>query len=383
MSQNIFAPLKLFITGPTSLRPEVREAGLLPEFGHRDAENLLRFKPIMHWLKDIAGGATGYTPVIFNGSGTTAMEASIRSLVADGELVLNVSVGAFGDLYHDLALANAKRAEKLRFDSGTAIDLNILEDKLKQCRPAVVTFTHNETSTGVCNDIVAVSQLIRKHGALALADGVSIYGGADIELEKARPAMYVTATQKSLGLPAGFGIAFISEEAEEKAAQVHNKGYSSDLSKQLLFARKFQTITTPNCTLANMLYMQLEYIVCKEGIKQRFARHECMKKMVEEWVDTLTDFTLFAPQGYLSPTVTTIICPSYINAHMLKQEVKEQMRGRGYLMDPGYGKLNTILEQAERSPVFRIGHMGDTTPQALSQYLSELEVVLKNCQHKS
>ena len=52
MSTQDFADLTLFITGPTYIRPEIREAGLLPEFGHRDAENLKRFGPIMVALLD-------------------------------------------------------------------------------------------------------------------------------------------------------------------------------------------------------------------------------------------------------------------------------------------------------------------------------------------
>ena len=43
MSKPNFALLKLFITGPTYIRDEVKEAALLPEFGHRDTENSYNF----------------------------------------------------------------------------------------------------------------------------------------------------------------------------------------------------------------------------------------------------------------------------------------------------------------------------------------------------
>ncbi|MGE4504188.1 MAG: alanine--glyoxylate aminotransferase family protein [Desulfovibrionaceae bacterium] len=377
MQGNHFASLKLFITGPTFIRQGVKNAGQLPEFGHRDAENNLRFEPVMGWLKDLAGGAEGFTPVIYNGSGSTAMESTIRSLVADGETVLNVSVGAFGDLYHKMAVANGKKAEQLKFDYGRAIDLNVLEDKLKVLRPQVVTFTHNETSTGVTNDIVAVTALIRQYGAMPLVDGVSIYGGADIRLEQARPATYATATQKSLGLPAGFGIGFISGEAEEKAKTVTNKGHSSDINTQLGRARKFQTVTTPNTTLANQLHAQLDYIVNDEGVRNRWARHEAMRTQAAAWVGTLEGYELFAPEGFRSPTVTTVLCPAGVTSAMLKKGVKEGMRAKGYLMDPGYGKLNTALEDAGQRLVFRIGHMGDITPEMLAEYLDDLKPELE------
>lgn len=377
MSTPNFAPLKLFITGPTFVRDEIKEAAKLPEFGHRDAENDLRFGPIRENLNKLAGAGDDFEAALLLGSGSTAMEASIRSLVAEDETVLNVSVGAFGDLYYNLAAHNGKQSENLKFDYGQAIDLNVLEDKLKELKPNVVSFTHNETSTGVTNDMKGVCALIRQYGAMPLVDGVSIYGGADIDLSGSGAAIYSTATQKALALPAGFGIAFIGKEAEEKAAKVTNKGHHHDLTKHLGRARKNQTLTTPNCTLANQLWAQLDYIVNQEGIQARFDRHLEMRGMVEKWVDGLDGFEMFAPEGYRSPTLSTVLCPEGVTVAQLKKGVKEALRGEGYLMDPGYGKLNTAMEESGRRLVFRVGHMGDITPAMLGEYLVKLEAELK------
>lgn len=377
MSKSNFAPLKLFITGPTYIRDEVKEAGRLPEFGHRDTENDLRFVPIRENLRKLAGCGDDYEPIFCLGSGSTGMEASVRSLVAEDETILNVSVGAFGDLYHTIAASNGKRSENLKFDYGQSIDLNVLEDKLKELKPAVVSFTHNETSTGVINDMKAVCALIRAHGAMPLVDGVSIFGGADLDLSNSGAAMYVTATQKALALPAGFGIGFVSKEAEEKAATVTNKGHHHDITKHLGCARKNQTLTTPNCTLGNQMYVQLDYIVNTEGIENRFARHIEMRGMVEKWADGLDGFEMFAPEGYRSPTLSTVICPEGVTVAQLKNSVKEGLRGEGYLMDPGYGKLNAALEAEGRRIVFRVGHMGDIMPEMLGEYLIKLEGELK------
>jgi len=377
MSKPNFAPLKLFITGPTYIRDEIKEAGRLPEFGHRDAENDLRFGPIRENLRKLAGCGDDYEPILCLGSGSTAMEASVRSLVADGETILNVSVGAFGDLYYNLAAHNGKRSENLKFDYGRAIDLNVLEDKLKELKPDLVSFTHNETSTGVVNDMKATCELIRAHGAMPIVDGVSIFGGADLDLSNSGAAMYATATQKALALPAGFGIGFVSREAEEKAARVTNKGHHHDITKHLGRARKNQTLTTPNCTLANQMCVQLDHIVNEEGIENRFNRHIEMRSMVEKWADGLDGFEMFAPEGFRSPTVSTVVCPPGVTVAQLKKGVKEALRGEGYLMDPGYGKLNAALEESGRRLVFRVGHMGDIMPGMLGEYLSKLEVELK------
>jgi len=292
--------------------------------------------------------------------------------VAEDETVLNVSVGAFGDLYHKMAVVNGKKAVQLKFEPGCAIDLGKLEAALTEHKPACVTFTHNETSTGVMNDMKAVCALVRKHGALPLVDGVSIFGGAAIGLSGSGAATYATSTQKSLALPAGFGILFASPEAIEKAKTVKNKGFTTDIVTQLGRASKSQTLTTPNTTLANQMAVQIDHILHTEGIANRFARHAAMQAMVHAFVGTLPGFELLAPEGHRSPTVTAVRVPAGMTVAQLKK-VKEAMRAKGYLFDPGYGKLNTDLEEKGQRVLLRLGHMGDVTPDMVAAYLEALK----------
>jgi len=371
MSIPDFADLTLFISGPTYIRPEIREAGMLPEFGHRDAENLKRFGPIMSGLREIAGCGEDYHVVLCNGSGSNAMEATVRSLVADDECVLNVSVGAFGDLYHKMAVQNGKKAAQLKFEAGRAIDLGMLEAALVEHKPSCVTFTHNESSTGVANDLNAVCALVRKHGALPLADGVSYFAGAAVDLSASGAATYATSTQKCLALPAGFGLLFVSAEALEKAKSVRNRGFTTDIVAQAASAQKQQTLTTPNTALANQMAVQVDYIVHKEGVQKRFARHAAMRDMAHAFVNALDGYDLFAPKGRRSPSVTAVLAPRGMAIARLK-EIKEAMRAKGYLFDIGYSKLNTDREAAGERLVLRLGHLGDITPEMLSEYLDAL-----------
>lgn len=372
MNTSDFADLKLFITGPTLIPDEVRQAALLPEFGHRDSENEKRCLPIFSHLRTLAGAAEDYDICLINGSGSTALEATVRSLVADDDVVLNISVGAFGDLFHGIAVDNGKQAVQLRFANGRAMEEKQVRAALEKHRPAVVTMTHNETSTGVTNDIATMCQLVREYGALPLVDGVSIFGGVDIGLETVRPAVYVSATQKCLALPAGFGIVVVSAEALAKAKTVTGRGRCSDLVRHVEIARKHQLLTTPNTTLLNQMAVQLERIVLKEGVANRFARHEAMRAMVHHWVEEQQGFELFAQQGFRSPVLTTVQVPQGFSLEALK-ELKERLRQQGYLFDPGYGKLNRQMWDAGQQPIFRIGHMGDITPDMLAQYLAVLE----------
>jgi aspartate aminotransferase-like enzyme len=361
-----FDELILFITGPTYVRPEVLEAGKLPVFGHRDKEAKLRIEPIRKNLKTIAGVNDDYEVLLIPGTGTDAMEASIRSLVSDNEKVLCVSVGAFGDLYHSIAKNNGKNAELLKFKDGESIDLNRLEDELQKHKPSVVTLTHNETSTGVINDISEACKLAMKYGAMPLVDGVSIFGGAYTNIRESGVAMYSTSTQKCLALPPGFGIGIVSKDALEKAKTVENRGYLTDILKHYESSKKSQTINTTPTQLANQLYFQTEYIVNQEGIEARFERHTKMRVMTHEWVKSLpSGFELLPETKYASPSLTCIKVPKDFDRKVLK----DKMRENGYLFDPGYEKLDL--------PTIRIGHMGDITIGMLTTYLSTLDRFIK------
>ncbi|GAB7079698.1 pyridoxal-phosphate-dependent aminotransferase family protein [Megalodesulfovibrio paquesii] len=373
--------LTLFITGPTYIRPEIRQAAALPEFGHRDSEANLRFDIIFRGLRTLAGltdspADDGVHLALIPGSGSNALETLVRSLVADDEVVLNISVGAFGDLFHNTAAFNGKRAVQRRIAPGRAMDLALVEEALKAERPAVVTMTHNETSTGVCHDNLAdFCALVRRHGALPLIDGVSVFGGTEVDLRAMGCAGYATATQKSLALPAGLGMAFITDEAVEKSKQITHKGYVTDIVRHLERAGKQQTLSTPNTALANQLAVQLRYILEVEGPQARFERHRRLRDMTHAFVAGLPGFSLFAQEGFRSPTATAVQCPARLSAAELKA-VKETMRARGYLFDTGYMKMNTALEAAGAPPVFRVGHMGDITEAMLAAFLRDLGEVL-------
>ncbi|MCA1945289.1 MAG: aminotransferase class V-fold PLP-dependent enzyme [Desulfovibrio sp.] len=374
--------LTLFITGPTYIRPDIRQAAALPEFGHRDTEAAVRFDTIFHGLRTLAGlgddpASDGYHLALVPGSGSNALETLVRSLVDEEDTVLNISVGAFGDLFHNLAVFNGKKHVQHKVTPGRAMDLEVVEAILRTEAPAVVTMTHNETSTGVVHENIGqFCALARRYGALPLVDGVSIFGGVPVDLPAMGCAGYATATQKSLALPAGLGICFVSQDAVEKSQQVTNKGYVTDILRHLERAARHQTLSTPSTSLANQLAVQLEYILEEEGMSARFARHLRLRDQAHAFVAGLPGFELFAPQGHRSPTATAVQCPASMTAADLKA-VKEAMRAKGYLFDTGYMKMNTALEAAGAPPVFRIGHMGDITEAMLGTFLETLAGVLQ------
>ncbi|MFC1951120.1 pyridoxal-phosphate-dependent aminotransferase family protein [Chloroflexota bacterium] len=375
--------IKLFNPGPTYVRRDLMiEAAKMPNFSHRDVEITKRFKLIYANLRKMAEVDDSYSVILMPGSGSTAMESSIVSLIGDDEKALSVSMGSFGDMYHSMTVANRKNSEKLSFTPGQGIDLNVLEDKLKQMeqngqKPSVVTFTHNETSTGVEVDVAAISKVVKKYGALPLVDGVSAFGATRTGIQD-NVGMYCTSTQKCMALDAGFGIAIVSAEAVERAKYLKEKGKCSpptilDLTKHEANAKGYMTMTTPNCTLINAMYLQTDFIVNTEGIDARYARHREMKEMTHDWIEGLGNgYRLFPPKDVASNSVTAMQTPPGMKQGDLNL-LKTKLRTEKFLMSTGLPPMNKALEAKGEGVIIRIPHMGDMTKDMLSEYLSAMK----------
>lgn len=387
MDTEEFPKLKLFITGPIYIADDIKKAALLPEFGHRDKENEKRVKPVIENLKKIAGideenNNSKYDLALIPGSGSNAMETSIRSIVADNDKILIVSVGAFGDLYYNIAKSSGKNVIKLKFNPGEAIDLDVLKAKMLEEKPDLVAFTHNETSTGVMHDITEVSNLIKDIGkeydkdVYVLVDGVSIFGAIKLELEKAKVDVYSTATQKAIATDAGIGIIIFNERAKLKAENVANRGYVTDMLAHAKSAANYQILSTPNCSVINQLYVQTNKVVNDIGIEERFAKHKEMRNYTLEWAKQIQDFEPFAPENNQSVSLTCLKVPLKYKIEDLKK-IKENLRAKGYLMDPGYGKMNKALAEEGKNLTLRVGHMGDITLVMLKEYLEELKIEIE------
>jgi aspartate aminotransferase-like enzyme len=73
---------------------------------------------------------------------------------------------------------------------------------------------------------------------------------------------------------------------------------------------------------------------------------------------------VLAPEGSRSPTVTCIRLP----APLTGPEVVRRLRECGYSVAAGYGRL--------KETSFRIGHMGEQTPETLEGLLTACDEVL-------
>lgn len=365
--------LILMIPGPIWVRPEVLNIMSSSPWGHRDKDSTV---PRLSKIRELAKKllfiqSAEYEIILSTSSGSGLMEGSVRNLAGPQDKILNVSVGAFGDLWYDIAKGCGKNVEQMRFEWGKPVDLGALEKRLMQGDITILQVTHNETSTGVTNSLPELSSLAKKYDLFFCVDAITSMGGLKIPVEELGIDVVFGSSQKCLGLPPGLALGAVSPKALKKAATVEGRGYYFDFIQFKKSNSKDQTPATPCEAVIDALLYQLEYIVNTEGIQQRFDRHGKLAERVREW-STSQPFELTIFPNPASCASNTVSCIRH-SPKLDKKALKSELRKRGYLMDAGYRKI-----EEEGIPTFRIPTMGDLTMNILDTYLNQISEILSS-----
>ncbi|MGA8040917.1 MAG: alanine--glyoxylate aminotransferase family protein [Acidimicrobiia bacterium] len=359
-------PGHFFLPGPTEVDPTVAEAQTAPMIGHRGPEIKELVAELQTGLRLVF--QTERPVVISTSSATGLMEAAVRNGVAGGR-VLSLVNGAFSSRFADISQACGHQTDRWEVEWGDFHDPVELERRLEGGDYQAVTVTHSETSTGVLQDLEALATVVGRHDdVLLLVDSVTGVAGAPVLTDRWGLDFVLTGSQKALALPPGLSFGATSQAMLDRSALALNKGYYFDLLPMMKSLEADQTPSTPAVSLLYSLRAQLRRVRA-EGMEKRWARHEAMRKMTEDWVDeTRRDgigIGILAPSGHRSPTVTCITLPEGLEG----PDVVGAMRRRGWVIGGGYGKT------AEWA--VRIGHMGDHDVTRLGSLLDTLGEVIR------
>ena len=352
---------KLFIPGPVEVREDVLEKLATPMIGHRSKEASALQRRISDNLRKLF--FTKSEILLSTSSGSGLMEGAIRSCTAKRAAVF--SVGAFGKRWYEMAINNNVPADIYEVEMGKAIRPKMVDDVLATGKYDLVAVTHNETSTGVMNPVEEIGEIVKKYpDVVFIVDTVSSAAGTKIEVDKWGIDVCITSSQKALGLPPGMAICTFSEKARERAEKVKYRGFYLDLLALYKYIQKkdYQYPSTPSLSHMFALDYQLDYILNKEGLENRFARHIEMAQIVRQWAKK--NFELFPEEEYLSNTLTTVKNTRGISVADLNKELGK----RGFQISNGYGDL--------KEKTFRIAHMADCTVNEIKELLDNIDDIL-------
>ncbi|MEO0238443.1 MAG: alanine--glyoxylate aminotransferase family protein [candidate division WOR-3 bacterium] len=349
----------LFNPGPTEVREEVLKAQVRPMISHRGKEFQTLYEGIIEKLKKALN--TKNHVIVFTSSATGVMEGTVRNCVKERALA-NVC-GAFSERWYKIVGECGKEADAITVDWGKAIKPEMVDEMLKTGKYDTFLLTYNETSTGVMNPLPEIAEVMKKYPDVIFAvDAVSAMMGAPLNIDEWGIDVVFASVQKCFALPPGLTVTVISEKALERAKTVKGRGHYFDF---VAYVKKYEesreTPPTPAVSLLYALDFQLDRIL-KEGVENRINRHKEMAKLAQEWAIE-RGFGMFPEEGYWSQTVSVVNNPKGYSI----SDLNKQLEAKGYRIANGYGKLKDVT--------FRIGHMGDLTPEETKGLLAAIDEI--------
>ncbi|MGZ7030426.1 MAG: pyridoxal-phosphate-dependent aminotransferase family protein [Thermoanaerobaculia bacterium] len=327
-----------------------------PMIGHRSPEFREIYSGIRRDLRTLFN--TSGDVFVVTSSGTGVMQAALENCVA--RRVLVTICGAFSERWFHIAQSLGLEVDRLDSGWGNVVDAAALANHLASRRAQydAVTLTHNETSTGVTNDIATLAAVVRDESpdTLLLVDSVSSLGGMPVLVDEWKLDVCLASVQKGLALPPGITVATMSQAAIERARKHPYRGTYFDLLEYKKKADEDSVPSTPSIPHIYALEEQLNDIIRVETLEKRFARHREMRDITLERTESYA--RIAGDRTHASATV------SALRPTMNPDSLRSEMKKRGFTLGGGYGEW--------KDTTFRIGHMGDITVESLNAMLDVL-----------
>ncbi len=359
----------LRVPGPTPVPQEVLQAMTKQMINHRGPEFAQIVSGVTEGLKQVF--QTKNDVFLMTGSGTGGLEAAVVNTLSPGDKVLSVAVGVFGERFAAIAQQFGAEVIPLNFEWGKAADVDAVRRAL-EASPEVkaVLVTHNETSTGITNDLGQLSAVIKQFDKLLLVDAISSLSSVDLPVDKWRCDVVVTGSQKGWMVPPGLAMVSVSEDAWRAHAAAKMPRFYWDFSRAKSYLEKGQTPWTPGMTTIFALATALQMMLA-EGLPAIFTRHAKIAKVARDGVKSL-GLPLFADEKYASNTVTAVAGANGLDIKKMAQIMREE-----HQIVLGGG------QQSLGGKIFRIGHMGLVSESDIEQVVSTLRTVLPQAGFRS
>ena len=357
----------LQIPGPTAVPERILRAIDHQVIDHRGPTFQQLGKEVLAGIKEIF--QTQHPVIIYPASGTGAWEAALVNTLSAGDRVLMVETGHFAFLWHKMATRMGLKPELIETDWRHGVDAAVIGAALmRDTAHAIkaVCVVHNETSTGVSSDILAVRKAIDQagHPALLLVDTISSLGSVDYRHDEWGVDVTVGGSQKGLMLPPGLSFNALSPKAlaAMKTSTLPKSFWSWE---EMLEPNKAGFF--PYTPATTMLYGLREALAMlrEEGMANVYARHlrhaEATRRAVRAWG---LDIVCANPAEY-SPALTAVMLPPGHDADRLRELI---LNAFNLSLGMGLSKL--------KGKLFRIGHLGDFNDLTLMGTLAGVEMGL-------
>lgn len=350
MSDFVFDPPQRILLGPgpSDVPARVLAALSRPTVGYLDRTYTDLLAELQSQLRRLFRTNNEATLTI-TGPGTAAMESAIYNVVERGDKVVCGVHGYFADRMRQMAERCGAEVTLVEAAWGQPVDPDAIADALKKIGGAkLVTVTHGETSTGVCQPIPALAQAAHQHGALMCVDTVASLGGVEFAADDWGVDIAYTGAQKCLSVPPGISPITFSPRAMDvvRNRKTPCASWFLDLMPNLtMWDKPNKYHHTGPVNLSYALHEGLS-IVEEEGLAQRIARVQNTAEALWAGLEAMGLPLVVAPEHRLA-TLTTVRVPEGVDEARVRQDLMAQY---GIEIAGGLGPF--------AGKVWRVGLMG-------------------------
>ena len=361
----------LMIPGPTPVPERVLLEIAKHPIGHRSSEFSSILEEVYANLKYVF--QTKNDVFMYTSSGTGAMCAALENLINEGDKVLSLVIGNFGNRWAKIAESRGAVVEKIEVQPGEVIEPAVLKKRLDEDinkEIKIITLTHSETSTGAANDIKALCALIKEHGALSVVDGVTSVCAMPCKPDEWGIDVLISGSQKGFMIPPGLAFLTASEKAWKVYEQCKHPSFYFDWAAHKKSVQANSTPFTPAVNLIAGLNVALKMIK-EEGIENVNARHKKHAMALRKALKAINMKLLVENDENASYAITSIVPPEGISVPEIRKALKNDF---DIVVANGQNQL--------KDKIFRMGTLGFVCDRDLIASVGALEAVLYKLGHK-
>lgn len=349
--------------GPATTSDSVKDALVVSDICHREQDFVDVIEKLrVDLLKLSNGNIKDHVAVLFSGSGTINMDVALNSLMPAKGKALIINNGAYSSRAVDICKFYGLPYLELKLPFDKRIDTTKVEEVLKQHNDiALVYTTHNETGSGILNDIREIGRLAHDHHAIFVADATSSFALVPIDINKDNVDVLLASAQKGIAAMPGLSFIIARRLVIETSKDYPKRSYYCNLYRQYHhFEQHGEMQFTPPVQLVYAASQGIRELQ-SEGMANKFARVKRINQAVHDGLLRL-GFKEQIARSEQGPIAVSVLFPN--DPHWDFMKVHDYCYQKGFILFP---------RPVGGNNAFRIGSLGAIDSKDITAFFVVLE----------
>ncbi|MBE6105100.1 alanine--glyoxylate aminotransferase family protein [Anaerovibrio lipolyticus] len=354
--------MRLFTVGPVEMFDVVKavraQADSVPYFRTKEFSQLMLETDEL--LRRFANAGEGTKTVYLTASGTAAMEAAVMNCVTEGDRLLVINGGSFGQRFVDICDIHKIPHDAVKLEYGEALDAAKLAPFQNNDYSGLLV-NIDETSTGQLYDIKLLSDFCRKKNMYLVVDAISSFLCDEFDMAGNEIDVVIASSQKGACISPGLSMVLLSKRIiDDRVMKSNIRSLYFDFKDYFKNFERGQTPYTPAVGICIELSASLKMIE-RTGLERHLKN---IADVAADFREKIKALPVSLPEFPLSNAITPIIFKEPI-AYKVFEFLKDKY---GIFVNPTGGKM------ADYS--LRIAHIGQTSKEDNTMLVEKIKAVI-------